>query len=128
GTGVLLIISRFAKPGQDEQPSVAFALLLGVAQGVAVLPGVSRVASTVTLALLLGMRRERAFELSLLVSLPVLLGVVLLRAPHAVAAGAPGWPGAGAAGVAFLVGMMAVRLLRWSVIAGSFSWFAAWVV
>jgi undecaprenyl pyrophosphate phosphatase UppP len=80
------------------------------------------------LALLLGVRRERAFEVSLLISLPVLLGAALLEAPHALAAGALIWPAAAAAGVAFMLGMVAVRLLRWSVIGGGFSWFAAWVV
>jgi undecaprenyl-diphosphatase len=128
GTGALLIVSRFAKPGQAEQPGIIGALLLGGAQGLAVLPGVSRIAATITLALLLGVRRERAFEVSLLISLPVLLGAALLEAPHAVAAGAPIWPAAAAAGVAFMLGMVAVRLLRWSVIGGGFSWFAAWVV
>jgi undecaprenyl-diphosphatase len=128
GTGALLIISRFAKLGQSDQPGIVGAVLLGVAQGVAVLPGVSRIAATITLALLLGVRRERAFEVSLLISLPALLGAALLEVPGAIAAGAPIGPAAAAALLAFIVGMLAVRLLKWTVIAGSFSWFAAWVV
>ena len=54
GTSVVLIASGFAKEGEDEQPGIVGALLIGVAQGLAVLPGLSRSASTITLALFLG--------------------------------------------------------------------------
>jgi hypothetical protein len=42
GTSAVLIASGFAKEGQDEQPGIVGALLIGVAQGLAVLPGLSQ--------------------------------------------------------------------------------------
>jgi undecaprenyl-diphosphatase len=127
-TSAVLIASRFAKNGDGEQPGVVGALLIGVAQGLAVLPGLSRSASTITLALFLGVRRERAFELSMLMSLPAVLGATLLEAPKAFSDRALLVPAAVGAVVAFFVGLLALGLLRRIVVAGRFSWFAAWVL
>src|SRR5690606_27713059 len=77
-TGALLISTRWVSPGEREQPSWIGAVAIGVAQGLAVLPGVSRSGSTITLALWLGVRPDRAFELSMLMSLPAVFGAVML--------------------------------------------------
>jgi undecaprenyl-diphosphatase len=127
-TSAVLIASRFVKHGAEEQPGVLGALLIGVAQGLAVLPGLSRSASTITVALFLGVKRERAFELSMLMSLPAVLGATLLEAPRAFADRSLIMPAVLGALVAFLVGLAALGLLRRIVVAGRFSWFAAWVV
>ena len=127
-TSVVLIASRFAKNGDHDQPGVVGALLIGLAQGLAVLPGLSRSASTITVALFLGVKPQRAFELSMLMSLPAVLGATLLEAPDAWADKALLVPASVGAVVAFLVGMVALGLLRRIVVAGRFSWFAAWLV
>jgi undecaprenyl-diphosphatase len=130
-TGGLLLATRFARPGRDEQPGVIGALLMGVAQGAAALPGLSPLAATLTLALLFGVRRERAFELALLVSLPVALGNAVVNAltlsREAAMQGSFG-PAALAGVTAFLMGSAALWLLRHSVMAGVVSWFVAWLV
>lgn len=133
GTAAVLFGSRWTKLGLAERPGVVGALLMGVAQGVAVLPGLSATAATITLALWLGVRRERAFELALLVSLPtslVTLVLELLAAERTRAALAPGlvWPAVVGCGAAFLAGLVALWLLRRSVAAGHLSWFVAWLV
>jgi undecaprenyl-diphosphatase len=128
GTSVALVVSRFAKPGSLEQPGVLGALLMGLAQGLAVLPGLSRSASTITVALFLGVRRERAFELSMLMSLPAVLGAILLEAPRAFAEKGVLTSALIGSVVSFGVGVLALGLLRRIVVAGVFSWFAAWVV
>lgn len=133
-TAGVLIGSRFAKPGREEQPGVVGALVLGVAQGLAALPGLSAIAMTITLALLFGVRRARAFELSLLVSLPATLGALVLGLWAARAEPqpllTPELLGPAAAGMlaAFLASAAALWLLRRSVVAGRLSWFAAWLV
>jgi undecaprenyl-diphosphatase len=133
-TAGVLIGSRFAKPGREEQPGVVGALVLGVAQGLAALPGLSAIAMTITLALLFGVRRARAFELSLLVSLPATLGALVLGLWAARAEPqpllTPELLGPAAAGMlaAFLASVAALWLLRRSVVAGRLSWFAAWLV
>lgn len=54
-------------------------LLIGLAQAVAIVPGVSRSGSTIAVALLLGMRREESFRFSFLTGLPLIFGAFLLE-------------------------------------------------
>ena len=124
-TGAVLVSTRFARRGDAEGPSVTGALLIGVAQGLAVMPGLSRSGSTIAAALWLGIRPERAFELSMLMSLPAIFGAVLLEGRHATAAGVP--PAAVGAAVAFVVGLGALGLLRRIVVRDRIAWFAPWV-
>lgn len=126
-TAVVLVSSAFAKPGVVEHPSVKAALLLGMMQGIAVLPGVSRSGLTIATALFLGVARPRAFELSMLMSVPAVLGAVLLELPH-MAGDISNLPAAvlGAV-VACLSGMGAMMWLKRIVVGGLFPWFALWV-
>ena len=128
GTAMLLISARWAPRGSDETPSVFGALALGVAQGLAVLPSLSRSGSTITLALWLGIRPERAYELSMLMSLPAVTGALLLEAPKALAAPSGLGTAAIGAAVAFVVGIVALAILRRVLTRGHFSLFAIWVV
>lgn len=55
------------------------AVVIGLFQGVAVLPGMSRAGATIMIARLCGVERERAFEYSFLASIPAILGALLLQ-------------------------------------------------
>ncbi len=81
-TSMLLVSTHFARPGLITHPVWQAALLLGLAQGIAVLPGISRSGSTIALALFLGVKRERAFELSMLMSIPAVFGAALIELPE----------------------------------------------
>ncbi len=54
------------------------ALLIGVVQAVAILPGISRSGATISIALLLGVSRTRAARFSFLMVIPLILGATLL--------------------------------------------------
>jgi undecaprenyl-diphosphatase len=132
GTTAVLVLAHFAGPGDRERPGLGGAVLLGVAQGLSVLPGFSRSGSTIALALLLGVKPPRAFELSLLLSLPAaVLGLVLetkgafLR-PFFAANGLQASALLGAL-VALLTGVLVLPLLRGLVVRGLIGWFAFWV-
>ncbi len=127
GTTAVLMLAHGATPGDREQPSFAGAVAIGFAQGLAVLPGLSRSGSTIAVALLLGVRRERAFELSMLVSLPAIFGAILLEGQHTVGTPFPGMPALLGTTVAFVTGLFALGLLRRIVVGGRFGWFAFWV-
>ncbi|HSC87487.1 MAG TPA: undecaprenyl-diphosphate phosphatase [Polyangiaceae bacterium] len=126
-TAVCLLLSTAAQPGEREDPSWGQALLVGAMQGLAVLPGVSRSCLTITTLLFAGIARPRAFELSMLMSIPAVLGAVILETPHALRDLSQ--PGLAAFGtfVAFVTGVAALLALRRIVVSGKFSWFAAWV-
>ncbi len=59
-TAALLAFSYFAKPRQKEKLSIADAFIIGLAQAVAVLPGLSRSGSTIATGLLLGNKKRKA--------------------------------------------------------------------
>jgi undecaprenyl-diphosphatase len=61
------------------------ALLVGLAQGMAVLPGVSRSGATISTALYIGVDRRTAGRYSFLLSIPAILGALLLEADASIA-------------------------------------------
>jgi len=127
-TGAFLFGSRFVQEGKVEHPAWRAALLVGLLQGFAVLPGVSRSASTIAALLFVKVERTRAFELSMLLSLPAVLGALVLELPEGIRE-LHNLPLAlfGAA-VAFVSGIGALLWLRKIVASGLFPWFAFWVV
>jgi undecaprenyl-diphosphatase len=77
-TAALLTFSYYAKPRQKEHISWKDALIIGIAQAVAVLPGVSRSGSTIATGLILGNKKESLAQFSFLMVIPPILGEALL--------------------------------------------------
>ena len=75
---MLLIFSYLAKPRQRENISPVHAFIIGIAQAVAVLPGLSRSGSTIATGLLLGNKKEKLAQFSFLMVIPPILGEALL--------------------------------------------------
>lgn len=80
-TGVVLFVSdRIAKGHKTaKNATVKDALLVGVAQGFATLPGLSRSGSTIAAGMALGFDRKFAVRYSFLLSLPAVLGATLIK-------------------------------------------------
>lgn len=74
-TAGLLFVSERTKHSQAEI-SYLKALLIGLAQGVAILPGISRSGATIATALLLQIDKEKAARFSFLMVIPLILGKV----------------------------------------------------
>jgi len=69
----LLLVERLRNRGRDESTlSMADAVALGVAQASALVPGVSRSGATITIGMLLGLRRESAARFSFLLGVPAI--------------------------------------------------------
>lgn len=77
-TALLLTFSYYAKPRQKEKISMKDAFIIGLAQAVAVLPGLSRSGSTIATGLLLGDKKEKLAQFSFLMVIPPILGEALL--------------------------------------------------
>jgi undecaprenyl-diphosphatase len=77
-TASLLAFSYFAKPRPKEQISGWHALIIGIGQAVAVLPGLSRSGTTIATGLLLGNKKEKLAQFSFLMVIPPILGEALL--------------------------------------------------
>jgi undecaprenyl-diphosphatase len=95
--------------------TVKDALLVGLAQGLAVIPGVSRSGITITMALALGLTRSAAARFSFLLSAPIIAGAGVLKSKaifHALAAGGPDAAAVGWGFLASLIsGLLAVGFL-----------------
>jgi len=98
---------------------------VGLAQGVAIVPGISRSGSTVSAALLLGMDREQAGRFSFLIAIPAILGAFVLEvrgvkdlsAAHFV-------PYLGGMVAAFLVGLASIKVFLQAISRKRLVWFA----
>lgn len=77
-TALLLTFSYFAKPRVKENISWKDALIIGLAQACAVMPGLSRSGSTIATGLMLGNKKEKMAQFSFLMVIPPILGEALL--------------------------------------------------
>jgi len=72
-TAALLLFSHLYKPKQKEKISFKDALIIGISQAIAVLPGLSRSGTTISTGLVLGIKKENIAKFSfLMVIIPVL--------------------------------------------------------
>ena len=77
-TAALLAFSYYAKPRQKESISMKDALIIGLSQACAVLPGLSRSGTTIATGLLLGNNKAKLAQFSFLMVIPPILGEALL--------------------------------------------------
>jgi undecaprenyl-diphosphatase len=74
-TGGLLFVADRAKR-TDKEVSFSHAVVVGIAQAIAILPGISRSGATIATAVLLGIDRSKAASFSFLMVVPLILGKV----------------------------------------------------
>lgn len=80
-TSVFLVIADYADEGtkRPREASYVNAGLIGVAQGIATMPGLSRSGTTITACLLCGFEKKFAVKYSFIMSIPAVLGAVVLE-------------------------------------------------
>ena len=80
-TAILLFVADLLKSGEKLPKDVTYtnAFLIGIAQGVATLPGLSRSGTTITACLLSGFNRKFAVKYSFIMSIPAILGAMVLE-------------------------------------------------
>ena len=75
-TGALLFLADKAKPS-EKKISFSSSLLVGIAQAIAIIPGISRSGSTISTAVILGIDKENAAKFSFLMVVPLIIGKVI---------------------------------------------------
>lgn len=80
-TGLLLYYSERQKHGRTTAKDMTFkqAIIIGICQGLAVLPGISRSGATISSGLCIGLEREYAARYSFLLSIPAVLGAGVIQ-------------------------------------------------
>jgi undecaprenyl-diphosphatase len=133
-TGIILQLPRLRKQNTDSTDSTIEKLktwqapLIGIAQGCAITPGISRSGSTISLGLFLGIPAKTAAEYSFLLSVPAILGAVALKISDIGDTTIP--IGIMAAGMltSFIVGYVALRFLLVMLNRGKFSLFSYYCI
>jgi undecaprenyl-diphosphatase len=82
GVGLLLFAIDRHQPGQKTAVTTSSSLVIGALQATALVPGVSRSGITIVGGLLCGLTRPAAARFSFLLSIPAILGAVVLNAKH----------------------------------------------
>ena len=125
--GLMLYSSKVAKE-KTETIDYSTAIIIGIAQGIAIIPGISRSGATIAVALLLGIKREKAFIFSFLLSIPAILGALSLTIYTEfgeLTTSGLGWSEILAGLItAMLVGYFALKLLWKTITKGKFHLFA----
>ncbi len=84
-TGLIVLLTSLAQRKQEDHPQTVSelrpfsGLWVGIAQAIAILPGISRSGSTIAMAVFLNIPKKIAAELSFLLSIPVIAGAGLLK-------------------------------------------------
>jgi len=131
-TGIFLYASKFAKDGKEL--NYVDSLLVGIAQGVATIPGISRSGFTISTCLLRKIKREKVFKYSFLLSIPAVLGAMAatIVKKYEILTTCSLDFGFTALGVAtsFIVGYMALQLLQKIFMKQKFHLFAyyCWII
>lgn len=127
-TAALLSFAYYARPRQKENISYRDAFIIGLAQAVAAMPGLSRSGSTIATGLLLGNKKEAMAHFSFLMVLAPILGEMLLNIVkgEVVFASIGVVPMIAGFVSAFVVGCLACKFMIDIVKRGRLIWFAVY--
>ncbi|MBQ5753386.1 MAG: undecaprenyl-diphosphate phosphatase [Alistipes sp.] len=126
-TSALLSFAYYAKPREKSNISYRDAFVIGLAQAVAVMPGLSRSGTTIATGLLLGNRKDTVAQFSFLMVLPPILGNALLDVVKGeFGGGVDALPLVAGFFAAFVTGCLACRFMLEIVKRGKLVWFAAY--
>jgi len=124
-TGGVLWLTRTVKKNEKTAGKIGVmdALIIGIAQGVAIIPGISRSGATISTGLFRGLHRELAGKFSFLLSIPAVLGAAFLKFREIDTGAEFGVTFIGMT-VAFVIGLLSLKLLMKIIRAGKLSGFA----
>ncbi len=137
-TGIMLVWAASNKQGKTSYDQLTYgqSCLIGLAQAIAILPGISRSGSTISAGLKLGLSPQSAATFSFLLAIPVIGGAGLLEVKDligdldagGVKTGTDLWLLAVGAVVSFIVGLASLNWLVRLLEKGRLSWFAWWCI
>lgn len=81
-TGLMLFASDRVKDANREEMNMSDGIIIGIAQGIALIPGISRSGSTIAFGIFRKLDRETAARFSFLLSIPAVSGAVILESRY----------------------------------------------
>ncbi len=128
-TAILLALTSFIKPGKQKSVSMSSAFIMGIAQAVAVIPGLSRSGSTIAAGLLMKNNRAEVAQFSFLMVLIPIIGASFLKAldwSAAESSGTDSLPIIAGFIAAYISGFIACKWMINIVKKGKLIWFAVY--
>ena len=136
-TAILLMLTYFKtkspkyKPGKEETYKSAF--VVGLVQGIAVLPGISRSGSTISANVLMGTDSEKATSFSFILSIPIIICSLLYEVYSCIKSGAQFFIGSYinlviAFIIALLSGIFAIKIMKKFAKTGKYYYFSIYLV
>ncbi len=126
-TGILLLLSDKLGSGKTDMATMRprDALAMGIAQGIAPLPGISRSGSTVATGLLMGLDRSYAVTFSFIMGVPAVLGANVLELGDALGEPFPLSMSVVLVGVlaAVVFGLLAIKMVQWLIHTDKYKYF-----
>lgn len=130
-TGLILFLTGFVTRGDKERLSFWDAILVGTAQGIAIMPGISRSGITISTGIFRKIEPEEAGRFSFLLSIPAILGALLIESRHIslVESGSASFYIVGAA-AAMVTGLLSIHFLMSILRSKRLAYFAiyCWIV
>ncbi len=129
-TGVILFATLLVRK-KDRPLTTLNTFLMGIAQAVAILPGISRSGSTISTGLYCGVDGEQAAKFSFLLAIPAILGATVMEGKELLRTGVGGefsLPLVVGALVSFISGYFAIRFLLVVLRRGKLYWFAPYCI
>lgn len=129
-TGIILLTTKFIKI-KLKDISISRGLLIGIAQAMAIIPGISRSGMTISLGMYLGIAPEKAAKFSFLLAIPAIAGAGLLTGLDLMDSSEPILPWSVLI-VGFLsslsVGWISLKWLLGLIKSGKFHWFGVYCI
>lgn len=127
-TAILLVLSTRLRLGGMEEKTKLHPWWVGLFQAMAIMPGISRSGSTIASGLMVGMSVQDAFDVSFLMSIPVIAGALLLQLKELVSGDVVALDPVWLIGMltAMLSGIASLKLLRFILGKQRIHWFAGY--
>ena len=129
--GVLLVAPKLRGSDTKDSLTIRQAILIGLAQALAIIPGISRSGLTTAVGKMSGLSREEALDFSFLMALPIILGATLVTALNIVVDSvalpeSSVWISGFA--TSFVCSVLAIYSLKIFVRKHTLAWFAAYLI
>jgi undecaprenyl-diphosphatase len=79
-----LFLTKFAKEKQGKELNWWQSILIGIAQGISIIPSISRSGATVSTGLFLGIKKEKLIKFSFLMAIPAIMGAFVMESKDLV--------------------------------------------
>ncbi|MBM3255461.1 MAG: undecaprenyl-diphosphate phosphatase [Candidatus Omnitrophica bacterium] len=128
-TGIMLIFTKGFLLGERSNFNLKDALILGIMQSIAIIPGVSRSGITISTLLFRGLKKENGLRLSFLAAVPVIFAAAFLESRRIDFALKENWLGLVLGFLAsFSCGIIALKLLRMILKKAKFHYFGYYCI